>query len=79
LKTPRDISSDRLIQHLVRNWGYIIDRQRGSHILLQSDTPARHSIPVPQRKAIGLGLLRAILRQISEAKGVPIDEILRNL
>lgn len=79
MKTPRDVSSDRLIQHLVRNWDYTVDRQRGSHILLQSDTPAMHSIPVPQRKAIGLGLLRAILRQISEAKGVPVDVILRDL
>jgi len=56
-----------------------VDRHRGSHILIESDTPAKHSIPIPERKAIGLGLLRSILSQISAAKGVPVDEILRRL
>jgi len=35
--------------------------------------------PIPQRKALGLGLLRSILSQIGAAKGVSADEILRNL
>ena len=79
MKTPRDISSDRLIQHLIRHWGYTVDRQRGSHIVLESDTPVKHSIPIPQRKAMGLGLFRAILTQIGTAKGVSISDILRDL
>jgi predicted RNA binding protein YcfA (HicA-like mRNA interferase family) len=79
LKTPRDVSSDRLIRHLVRNWGYTVERQSGSHILLQGHTPVRHTIPIPQRNAIGLGLFRDILNQISVAKGVSVAEILRDL
>jgi predicted RNA binding protein YcfA (HicA-like mRNA interferase family) len=79
LKTPRGLSSDRLIKHLIRYWDYRTDRQSGSHILVESDTPIKHSIPIPQRKAIGLGLLRSILSQISTAKGVSADDILRNL
>jgi predicted RNA binding protein YcfA (HicA-like mRNA interferase family) len=79
VKTPRDLSSDRLIKHLIRHWDYAVDRQSGSHILMESPTPAKHSIPIPQRKALGLGLLRSILGQISAAKGVPVDQILRNL
>jgi hypothetical protein len=39
----------------------------------------KHSIPIPQRKAMGLGLFRAILTQIGTAKGVSISDILRNL
>lgn len=81
MKTPRDLSSDRLIKHLIRilYWDYVVDRQSGSHILIESATPAKHSIPIPQRKAIGLGLLRSILSQISAAKGVPIADLLRDL
>jgi predicted RNA binding protein YcfA (HicA-like mRNA interferase family) len=79
LKTPRDVSSDRLIKHLIRHWDYVVDRQRGSHILVESATPTKHSIPIPERKALGLGLLRSILSQISAAKGVPVVEILRDL
>ena len=79
MKTSRDVSSDRLIRHLVRNWDYMVDRQTGSHILLESQTPARHCVPVPLRKAIGLGLFRDILDQVSKAKGIPVEEILRDL
>ena len=79
MKTPPGLSSDRLIKHLIRHWDYTVDRQRGSHILIESNTPAKHSVPIPQRKALGLGLLRSILSQIGAAKGVSADEILRNL
>jgi predicted RNA binding protein YcfA (HicA-like mRNA interferase family) len=79
LKTPRDVSSDRRIKHLVRNWDYPVDRQSGSHILIESNTPRRHSVPVPQRGSLGLGLLRSVLSQVSAAKGVPVDDLLRNL
>jgi predicted RNA binding protein YcfA (HicA-like mRNA interferase family) len=79
VKTPRDLSSERLIKHLIRHWDYVVDRQSGSHILIESTTPIKHSIPIPQRKALGLGLLRSILGQISAAKGVPIADILRHL
>jgi predicted RNA binding protein YcfA (HicA-like mRNA interferase family) len=79
VKTPRDVSSDRLIRHLTANWGYRVDRQSGSHILIESDEPKRHSIPVPQRKALGQGLFRSILSQVAKAKGVTVGEILRHL
>ncbi len=79
MKTPRDVSSERLIRHLARHWDYRIDRQSGSHILIESDTPTRHSIPIPNRTAIGIGLFRTILSQVSAAKGVAADEILRGL
>jgi predicted RNA binding protein YcfA (HicA-like mRNA interferase family) len=52
-----------------------VERHSGSHILLQSDVPGRHSIPIPERKAIGTGLFRDILKQVSEAKGVPVQDI----
>jgi predicted RNA binding protein YcfA (HicA-like mRNA interferase family) len=56
-----------------------VDRQSGSHILIESDEPKRHSIPVSQRKALGQGLFRSILSQVANAKGVTVGEILRNL
>jgi predicted RNA binding protein YcfA (HicA-like mRNA interferase family) len=63
----------------MRHWDYVVDRQRGSHILIESAIPTKHSIPIPQRKSLGLGLFRSILSQISAAKGIPPDEILRDL
>ncbi len=69
----------KLIRHLERNWGYTVDRQTGSHIVLVTASPRNHSVPIPRRSALGLGLLRAILSQISEAKGVSVDDLLRDL
>ncbi len=77
MKTPRDVSSERFIRHCVKHWDYRIDRQSGSHILVESETPTRHSIPILNRSAIGIGLFRAILSQVSAAKGVAVEEILR--
>jgi hypothetical protein len=41
--------------------------------------PSKHSIPIPNRSAIGLGLFRTILNQVSAAKGVTVEDILRGL
>ena len=79
MRTPRGVSSQRFIRHLVKHWDYTVVRQKGSHIQLQSQTPLRHTIPVPERDEIGMGLFRSLLSQFSAAKGVSADEILRGL
>jgi predicted RNA binding protein YcfA (HicA-like mRNA interferase family) len=79
MRTPRQISSDKLIRHLVRNWGYTFSRQHGSHIILTTDTPQHHSLPIPYRSAIGPGLLRGIFKQACDAKGVTLEELLKDL
>jgi predicted RNA binding protein YcfA (HicA-like mRNA interferase family) len=79
VKTPHDVSSERLIRHLVKHWNYRIVRQSGSHVLIESEMPSKHSIPIPNRSAIGLGLFRTILNQVSAAKGVTVEDILRGL
>ena len=79
MRTPRDVSSARLIRHLEREWGYSVVRQKGSHILLTTEIPSHHSVPVPQRSAIGVGLLRSILGQVAEAKGVRVEDVMGGL
>ena len=79
MKLPRGISSDRLIRHLEREWDYRFSRQLGSHIVLTTETPRHHSVPIPVRSEIGTGLFRSIVKQVCEAKGVSMDELLRGL
>ncbi len=79
MKTPRQISSERLIRHLERNWGYSFSRQHGSHIIMTAGEPARHSIPIPQRGTIGPGLLRSIFKQVCNGKGITLTELLKDL
>ena len=78
MKTPRQVSSDKLIKHLEKHWDYKFSRQHGSHIILTTETPAHHSLPVPYRSAIAPGLFRSLLKQVCDAKGVTIDKILKN-
>jgi predicted RNA binding protein YcfA (HicA-like mRNA interferase family) len=78
MNVPRQVSSDRLIRHLEQNWGYKFSRQNGSHIILTTETPSHHSLPVPYRSAIGPGLLRSILKQVCNAKGITLEDLLED-
>ncbi|MEK7171125.1 MAG: type II toxin-antitoxin system HicA family toxin [Patescibacteria group bacterium] len=53
------ISADLLLKKL-QKVGYVVARQKGSHIRLRHKT--RKPLTVPDHKIIGRGLLRKILR-----------------
>jgi predicted RNA binding protein YcfA (HicA-like mRNA interferase family) len=52
--------------------GFVVDRQRGSHIILVREEP-RTTISVPDHKELDRGTLRSIIRQI----GLSIEEFLK--
>lgn len=49
--------------------GFVVDRQRGSHIILVREEP-RTTVSIPDHKELDRGTLRAIVRQI----GLTVDE-----
>ena len=49
--------------------GFVIDRQRGSHLILVREDP-RITICVPDHPELDRGTLRAIIRQV----GLSVDE-----
>ncbi|WP_414579247.1 type II toxin-antitoxin system HicA family toxin [Anabaena sp. CCY 9402-a] len=49
--------------------GFIVDRQRGSHIILVREDP-RTTISIPEHKELDRGTLRGIIRQV----GLSVDE-----
>jgi len=53
--------------------------QEGSHIILQTDSPSRQRIPVPDHYPVRIGTLSRILRLIAAHKGVEREDILRSL
>jgi predicted RNA binding protein YcfA (HicA-like mRNA interferase family) len=72
-KLPTDLSGERLRRALERA-GFVLSRQRGSHMILQrGDPPAR--VVVPNHTKIRLGTLRQIL----EEAGISSDELRRLL
>jgi len=79
VRLPRDVSGDQVIGHLCRNWDYKQVSQVGSHVILVTDSPTHHRIPVPRHKPLGIGIFKTILREVCEAKNITQDVLLRNL
>jgi predicted RNA binding protein YcfA (HicA-like mRNA interferase family) len=79
MKMPRDVSGQRLADHLCRHWDFERVGQVGSHIMLRTDTPERKKVVVPEHHPLRTGTLSAILRQVADHKGVTREDILRDL
>jgi predicted RNA binding protein YcfA (HicA-like mRNA interferase family) len=79
VKLPRDLSGSKLAHALVRRWDYRIVNRVGSHIILQTESPRHHRVSIPDHAVLRIGTLNAILRQVSDAKGVSRDDILASL
>lgn len=68
------VSGRELVRALEKS-GYVVDRQKGSHIVLrQTDEPFRR-VTVPDHKEIAKGTLRSILRHT----GLTKDELVKLL
>ena len=61
------VSGRELIKALGKA-GYVVDRQKGSHIVLRRTQPPYRRVVVPEHKEIAKGTLRAILRQTGITK-----------
>ncbi len=79
MKLPRDLDGNRLARHLCRRWGYEVDHQVGSHIVLETGDPAHQRIVVPAHRALRIGTLSAILRMVAKHKGVSREDLLQGL
>ena len=62
-----DVSGRELIKAL-KKAGYVVDRQKGSHIILRRTEPPHRRVVVPEHKEIAKGTIRAILRQTGITK-----------
>ena len=79
MRLPRDLSGARLIDALCRNYGYRRIHQVGSHVILETDTPAHHRIAIPNHDSLRVGTLNSILRSVAAAKRIDRKEILQSL
>ena len=70
MKLPTDVSGPELVKVLLRV-GFVVNRQKGSHIILRREDPfARVVVP---NHAIRLGTLRQILTEA----GLSVEDLLR--
>ena len=81
MKLPRDLSGKELAKLLAR-LGYVIIRQKGSHIrLVRAATGNRpeHHITIPNHDELKIGMLAGILDDVAAAQGITRDELIRLL
>ncbi len=80
MKLPRDLSGRALVIQLTNYWGYTgytKVHQRGSHIVLETQTPCHHRIAIRDHQSLRIGTLSAILKAVADHKGVSREEILK--
>lgn len=78
MKFPRGVSHERLLR-LLSGHGYVIVRQKGSHIRLQHIDLAVHSITVPKHDPIKIGTLRAILAEVADRRAISLESLIAEL
>lgn len=79
MKLPRDLSGRELATRLYRAFGYRQLHQEGSHIVLETDSPRRHRIAVPDHDFVRIGTLSGILRAVAHVQGLSKEETLHQL
>lgn len=60
-KLPTDVSGQQLVKALERV-GFVVSRQRGSHIIMRRNEPYGRAV-VPNHRVIRLDTLRQILQE----------------
>jgi predicted RNA binding protein YcfA (HicA-like mRNA interferase family) len=74
MKLPRGVSADRLIRALGL-LGYVVIRQKGSHVRLRHDGPPVHSISIPLHDALKTGTLHSILSEVAQMRSIAVESI----
>jgi predicted RNA binding protein YcfA (HicA-like mRNA interferase family) len=70
VKLPTDISGQELVAALLRV-GFVVNRQRGSHIILRRGNPYARVV-MPDHKQVRPGTLRQILNEA----GMTVEQLL---
>lgn len=77
-RLPRDISGATLAK-LLERFGYVVTRQKGSHIRLTTQEGGEHSITVPNHTSLRLGTLNSVLRDVADHARVTRDDVAERL
>jgi predicted RNA binding protein YcfA (HicA-like mRNA interferase family) len=78
MRIPRDVSGDELAR-LLKRYGYEVTRQVGSHMRLTTEREGEHHITIPQHKALRVGTLNNILKDVAEHLRLSRDELIESL
>jgi predicted RNA binding protein YcfA (HicA-like mRNA interferase family) len=78
MKLPRDLSGDDLAKAF-RKLGYVITRQKSSHIRMTTQQKGEHHVTISNHDPVKVGTLGDILKDVAEHFGLQRDELLHQL
>lgn len=79
MKIPRDLTAGQLIRGL-RELGYEITRQKGSHIrLTKALNDGDHHITIPNHSPIKIGTLNSIITDVSSRLKISKEDLITYL
>lgn len=78
MKLSRNISAADLISSL-QKFGYIVTRQKGSHIRMTTGIKGQHHITIPNHNPIKLGTLSSILNDVAFHFKISKEEVISQL
>ena len=80
MRMPRNISGAELASLLGRRYRYVLIRQRGNHMRLESNYMGySHRISIPRHNPMRTGTLNRILNDVAEYLEVEREELARDL
>jgi len=77
-RLPRDVSGLELAK-LLEAFGYVVTRQKGSHVRLTTQEGGEHHVTVPNHDALRTGTLNGVLKDVAEHAGVTRDVVAERL
>jgi predicted RNA binding protein YcfA (HicA-like mRNA interferase family) len=77
-RLPRDVSGVEL-SRLLEEFGYVVTRQKGSHLRLTTQERGEHHLTVPNHDSLRAGTLNGVLKDVAEHAGVTRDDVFEKL
>jgi predicted RNA binding protein YcfA (HicA-like mRNA interferase family) len=71
---PWDVSGSELAK-LRAAFGYVVTRQKGSHLRLTTQDGGEHRVTVPNHDALRTGTLNGVLKDVAQHAGVARDVV----
>ena len=78
MRLPRDVSGLRLRKQL-ESLGYVVTRQKGSHMRLTTTRNGEHHVTIPVHDPLRIGTLLSILTDVASHFGLTRDELVEQL
>jgi len=78
MRLPRDISAADLVKAL-KPLGYVVTRQKGSHIRITTVRDGEHHEVAPNHNPIKIGTLHSILKSISDHHRMSMEQLIDTL